>query len=99
MSGEDLDKVQEWRDALARASMPGAVSVIYTRNMGIEDGVLTTSHTLKSFAEDGAVIGDERDYDLLKAVMMPLERLSEGDGSDPLVVTLNVQSGEVTFGA
>jgi len=93
-AGEDT--FAGWKAALARAALPGAASVILTRSTGVEDGVPTTAYKLTSVSESGDTIGDDRDYDLLKAVMMPLERLAEAEGGDPLKVRLDVSTGKVT---
>lgn len=63
----------------------------------MEDSVPTIAHRLTSFDTDGKVIGDDRDYDLLKAVMTPLESLAEHEPGDPLEVTLDVPRSKVTM--
>ena len=72
----------DWIKALTFAALPGAHSVELTRTSKVEDGTPTVSYALKSYDKDGAVIGDDRDYDLLKAAMGPLERLSEAHEAD-----------------
>lgn len=57
----------------------------------------TTAHRLTSVSANGTVIGDDRDYDLLKAVMMPLEALSERETADPFNVSLNLQTGALSI--
>lgn len=54
------------------------------------------SYRLTSFDSAGGRIGDSRDYDLLKAVMTPLERLAESIGGDTRVV-LDVTTSAVRF--
>lgn len=84
-------KTDTWIKALAFAALPGARQVTFSRESANEDGTPTTRYTLKSYGPDGAVIGDDRDYDLLKAAMGPLEKLSEAKDSD-FTVTLDLQS-------
>lgn len=82
----------DWIKALSFAALPGAARVVFSRTHGVEDGTPTTRYTLRSYDGEGNVIGDDRDYDLLKAAMGPLERLS-----DPIThefeMTLDCASG------
>ena len=89
---------ERWRAALARAALPGSCRVEYRRAVGFEDGLQTTNHKLTCLDKHGVVIGDGRDYDLLKAVMTPLESLSDGETENPLLVVLNLLTGGVSFG-
>lgn len=90
-------KAEKWKAALRRASLPDAVRVVYRLDTGVEDGVPTRKHRLTSYDASEAAIGDDRDYDILKAVMMPLENLAEDEAVNRLVVTLNLVSGSIIF--
>lgn len=66
---------EAWIAALTRAALPGAAKVRFSRTPQ-PDGV---SYALFSRTAENESIGDDRDYDLLKAAMSPLERLSEAE--------------------
>ena len=85
----------DWLKALSFAALPGAARVVFSRTHGVEDGTPTTRYTLRSYDGEGNVIGDDRDYDLLKAAMGPLERLSDTQANAPLEVTLVIATGEL----
>lgn len=85
-----------WKNALKRAALPGAARVVFEKRVNPKENAV--SYTLKSFTADGAPIGDDRDYDLLKAVMTPLERLAE-DYDDRLMVSLDVEADVVVVDA
>lgn len=63
-----------WVRALARAALDGACRVEFTFTRPAPNEV---SYRLSCFDETGAKMGDSRDYDLLKAVMTPLESLCD----------------------
>ena len=80
----------EWIERLRFAALPGAVRVRFACEADARDG--SVSYTLKSFDATGHPIGDDRDYDLLKAAMSPLERLSE-QMARPFAIELDLKSG------
>ena len=82
----------EWEPALRRAALPDAARIRFGRTSG-EDGH-TVSYSMNSYDAEGGVIGDEREYDLLKAVFDPLERLSEGIEGD-FMLELDLARGAV----
>ncbi|MEM9573229.1 MAG: hypothetical protein AAF996_17310 [Pseudomonadota bacterium] len=86
-----------WRSALRRAALPNAEKVVFFREQKVEDNVPTTAFRLTSFDAAGVVIGDDRDYDLLKAVMTPLENLAASVDAEPLRVELNLLNAELSF--
>ena len=83
---------QAWIDALNFAALPGAAFVRFGRHERIEDGTPTINYMLQSRTEAGAVIGDDRDYDLLKAAMRPLEALSEAEAHADLILELDLKN-------
>lgn len=83
---------ESWIEALTFAALPGAVSVELTRDVFVDNGTPTVSYRLRSLDAQGVAIGDERDYDLLKAAMGPLERLSEACEQDNFSVSLDLKS-------
>lgn len=85
----------DWAAALRFAALPGAASVLFERQFSTEDGTPTTKHRLTSFSISGAVIGDDRDYDLLKAAITPLEVLAAAEKDDDLKVQLNLATGRL----
>jgi|GEM_PF-2159045 len=87
---------EAWIKALTRAALPGAVQVRFERRVLYEDGTPTTRYRLESLNAAGATIGDDRDYDLLKAVMMPLEALSEAGDHTDLTLVLNLETVVIT---
>ena len=87
---------EAWIKALSFAALPGAVSVRFERSELVEDGVPTTRYRLQSKSASGDVIGDERDYDLLKAAMSPLEVLSEANDHKDLIVELDLENKVLT---
>ena len=68
--------VEDWKRRLRRAGLPGAAKVELTWRFAARE----TAFELRSLDVSGGVIGDDRDYDLLKAVMSPLENLAEMSG-------------------
>ena len=82
-----------WKTALKRAALPGAARVVFEKCMDPQENAV--SYSLKSYTVAGQAIGDDRDYDLLKAVITPLERLSEGYGGG-VEVSLNIESDELS---
>ena len=81
-----------WIEALTFAALPGAAFVRFERRNRIEDGTQTVNYTLQSRTESGSVIGDDRDYDLLKAAMQPLEKLSETEDHSDLILELDLKN-------
>lgn len=86
---------EDWAKALRFAALPGAVRVIYERHETREEDTPTTRHRLTSFSASGEVIGDDRDYDLLKAAMTPLENLAAAHDHNDLRVELDLESGQI----
>lgn len=87
---------ETWTKALRFAALPGAVRIMFERQSVIENGTPTTRYRLRSVSETGQVIGDDRDYDLLKAVMTPLEKLAEAHTHNNLKLTFDLESGQLT---
>ena len=87
---------EAWIKALRFAALPGAVKVVFERQHFIEDGTPTTRYRLASISSSGAVIGDERDYDLLKAAMSPLENLADRYDHIDLKLELDMDSGHLS---
>ena len=83
---------EAWIKALSFAALPGAAKVRFERRRLIEDGTPTTRYALRSETEIGQVMGDERDYDLLKAAMGPLEKLSEALDHDDFILELDLKN-------
>ena len=81
-----------WIEALTFAALPGAAFVRFERRNRIEDGTQTVNYTLQSRTEAGTIIGDDRDYDLLKAAMRPLETLGEAEDQSDLILELNLKN-------
>ena len=87
---------EAWRKALRFAALPGAVRVRFAKQRLIEDGTPTVRYFLRSETQAGEPIGDDRDYDLLKAAMTPLEQLAEHSDHEQLTVELDLLSGQLT---
>ena len=83
---------EAWREALRFAALPGAARVRFQRQNLVEDGIPTVRYTLRSETQAGNAIGDDRDYDLLKAVMSPLEKLAEHYDHKELRVVLDLET-------
>ena len=83
---------EAWIKALSFAALPGAAKVRLERSTSVEDGPPTISYTLRSETETGETIGDDRDYDLLKAVMRPLEQLSETEDHNDFILELDLKT-------
>ncbi|MEL6724990.1 MAG: hypothetical protein AAFP81_03365 [Pseudomonadota bacterium] len=83
---------EAWIKALSFAALPGAAKVRLERSTSVEDGTPTISYTLRSETETGETIGDDRDYDLLKAVMRPLEQLSETEDHNDFILELDLKT-------
>lgn len=84
---------EAWIRALRFAALPGAETVIFERQATIEDNTPTTRFVLRSLDATGQVIGDDRDYDLLKAAMTPLERLADAEDQADFRLELELSSG------
>ncbi len=89
------DFESNWKNALRRAALEGAIGVYFARKSNPAQN--TVSFMLKSVDKSGHVIGDNRDYDELKAVMRPLESLADKMRSDSFEVVLDVKSEKITF--
>ena len=87
---------EAWIKALRFAARPGAVSVSFERRITTENSTPTIRYRLTSLSQDGQVIGDDRDYDLLKAAMTPLENLAEAQDHKNLKLTLDLKSGQLS---
>lgn len=68
------DLKSDWINRLNRAALPGAAEVELVRTHPEPNAV---NYRLRSLNAEGELIGDDRDYDLLKAIMSPLEKLAE----------------------
>lgn len=84
-----------WIKALGFAALPGSETVIFARKSGVTDGIPTTSYTLRCFDAAGQEIGDDRDYDLLKAAITPLERLADREDHANLTMELSISEGQL----
>ncbi|MEO1659958.1 MAG: hypothetical protein AAFR51_03145 [Pseudomonadota bacterium] len=87
---------EAWHQALRFAALPGAAKVRLERQSLIEDETRTVRYRLTSFTADGETIGDDRDYDLLKAVMSPLEALADAAGHKDLKIELDLENGALS---
>jgi|GEM_PF-3136598 len=89
----DLD--EKWREKLTRAALNGAVAVVFEWQRTGEG----TAFALKSRDSMNQPIGDDGDYDIVKARMSPLEALAEQDGFAPVGQTRSIRfdlvSGEL----
>ena len=83
---------EAWIKALSFAALPGAAKVRLERSPSVEDGTPTISYTLRSETETGETLGDDRDYALLKAVMRPLEQLSETEDHNDFILELDLNT-------
>ena len=86
---------QDWSEALRFAALPGAVRVRFEYETLIEDGTPTRQMRLTSYSQTGIPIGDDRDYDLLKAAISPLEALAERCAQEKLIVALDLKTGHL----
>ena len=87
---------EAWIKALRFAALPGAARVRFKAGKRVEDGTPTVSYHLQSETDAGAVIGDARDYDLLKAAMSPLENLFEASGHTKLILELDLKNNRLS---
>jgi hypothetical protein len=85
-----------WIAPLKFAALPGAAMVSFSRTFTTEDGTATTNYHLESRRSDGTKIGDDRDYDLLKAAIGPLEKLAETHFEGDVRVVLDISANKVT---
>lgn len=83
----DQDKA-DWIAALQRAALPESEIVSFAR---VFPDQATVSYRLLCCTASGEMIGDDRDYDLLKAVITPLERLADSI-SGPFTLNYRVSS-------
>ena len=83
---------EHWIKALRFAALPEADRVRFEAHKLVEDGTPTLNYHLQSQTAAGSVIGDDRDYDLLKAAMGPLETLYEASGHTDLILELNLKT-------
>lgn len=85
-----MNDLNNWSEALERAALPDAARIVFGRSTNADDQ--SVSYSMNSYDADGEVIGDDRDYDLLKAVFTPLEKLSnEMDGDFMLEMDLTTK--------
>ncbi|MEO1027645.1 MAG: hypothetical protein AAFX02_01185 [Pseudomonadota bacterium] len=84
-----------WIKALTFAALPRAKTVEFSRSVGMYSGLTDIRYRLTSLDGEGNTIGDDRDYDLLKAAMGPLERLAENVVSEDFQISLNLNSGKL----
>ncbi len=87
-----MSAFEDWSEPLRRAALPGAARIAFGRTTSSDDR--SVSFSMNSYDADGDVIGDDRDYDLLKAVFSPLERLSETMTGD-FMLEMDLQTGAV----
>lgn len=87
-----MSDLAAWAEPLRRAALEGAARIRFGRTTDAEDR--SVAFSMNSYDPDGGVIGDDRDYDVLKAVFTPLERLSEGVEGD-FMLEMDLASGEV----
>jgi len=83
---------EAWIKALRFAALPGAAKVRFEARSG--DGA--RHYRLRSFSPAGHVMGDGRDYELLKAVMTPLEKLADSEDNEDLNLELDLISTVIT---
>ncbi|MHA7898672.1 MAG: hypothetical protein ACX94B_02335 [Henriciella sp.] len=83
---------QAWIKALAFAALPGASKVRFERRFSNENGTPTTNYKLTSLTANGTPMGDDRDYDLLKAALGPLESLAEHEDHKDLIIELDLEN-------
>ena len=79
-----------WIEKLRRAALPGAARVTFSKSVRPEENAV--SFELRSLNAAGKALGDDRDYDLLKAVIVPLERLAEANPNG-VRVELDIATG------
>ena len=85
-----------WTKALGFAALPGAALVRFEkRHVTEQDGALRTQFSLQSFSETGQTLGDDRDYDLLKAVIGPLEKLAPNTDHEDFMIELDTRTGQL----
>lgn len=82
-----------WLKALTRAALPGTVRVVVTYTSTPPDQI---AYALTCFDAADAKIGDTRDYDMLKSIMSPIEKLCTCEVA-PLTVELNIEENELNF--
>lgn len=87
----EADKLELWKKALMRAALKQAVSVKFSKTVTSKDNSI--SYELASYDASDKPIGDDRDYDLLKAVMTPLENLADTVQDDRFSMSLDLVSG------
>lgn len=85
-----------WIKALRFAALPNAAKVTFECRKVTENGTPTTRYKLASVSIEGQVIGDDRDYDLLKAALSPLEALAETCDHADLTLELDLKSGQLS---
>lgn len=85
-----------WIKALRFAALPGAAKVRFEKQTRRAAGAVSVHYRLRSYSASGHAIGDDRDYDLLKAVMTPMEMLADAEDHKELKLELDLESGELT---
>lgn len=83
---------EAWIKALRFAALAGAAKVRFEAQL---DGG-ARNYRLRSFSPSGRVMGDGRDYDVLKAVMTPLEKLADAEDNKDLNLELDLISAVFT---
>jgi len=84
---------ERWIRALRFAAMPEAAKVKFERRSENAASPNARQYRLRSFLSSGEVIGDDRDYDVLKAVMRPLEALADAEDHEDLRFELDLTTG------
>ena len=82
-----------WRRALRRAALPDALEAQFALTQSAPNQI---SYCLICRDAQGRKIGDDRDYDLLKAVISPLENLCNCEDA-PFSATLNLETDQLVF--
>lgn len=90
-----MEREAAWIKALTFAALPGAARVEFERIRKMDGQTPVVGYTLRSVSESGDTIGDDRDYDLLKAAITPLERLSESIDTESFQLQLDLQTQQL----
>lgn len=80
-----------WVKALSRAALKGACRIEFSYTQPAKTEV---SYHLSCLDEKGEKMGDARDYDILKAVIVPLEKLCERE-KPPFSLALELKTGRL----
>lgn len=87
-----MSGLEDWAGPLERAALPDASRIVFGRSTNAADQ--SVSYSMNSYDAEGRVIGDDRDYDLLKAVFTPLESLSDQIAGD-FMLEMDLSSTQV----